>query len=174
MTTRARILAQTLNRTRGEDDPEKKARLLERALETLSVDEALRYLPETKKSLDELLIQYAPSRHAEDADAVLPVPEEPESKLGEVYELGPHRLMCGDATNPEHVQTLLGGARPCCSRLIRRTASSWIWSGATAPGTTLRPHLRPPLTCGKRVTGTPLSLATPAPTGRRRTTSFLA
>jgi len=39
---RARILAQTLNRTRGEDDPEKKARLLEQALETLTVEEALR------------------------------------------------------------------------------------------------------------------------------------
>jgi len=112
LTTRARILAQTLNRTRGEDDPEKKARLLEQALETLTVEEALRYLPETKKSLDELLIQYAPSRHAEDADAVLPVPEDPESELGEVYELGPHRLMCGDATNPEHVETLLGGGSP--------------------------------------------------------------
>ena len=30
-----------------------------------------------------------------------PPPEEPESEPGEVYELGPHRLICGDSTDPE-------------------------------------------------------------------------
>ena len=33
----------------------------------------------------------------------------PQSKLGEVYELGNHRIMCGDATNIEHVKKLVGG-----------------------------------------------------------------
>ena len=36
----------------------------------------------------------------------------PSSKRGEVYELGPHRLLCGDATDPEQVQALLLGAQP--------------------------------------------------------------
>jgi DNA modification methylase len=43
---------------------------------------------------------------------VPPLPEQAESRLGEVYELGPHRLMCGDATNSEHVALLLGGETP--------------------------------------------------------------
>lgn len=34
--------------------------------------------------------------------------EEPISKPGEVYELGPHRLMCGSATDPSHIQKLMG------------------------------------------------------------------
>lgn len=34
--------------------------------------------------------------------------KKPVSKLGEVYQLGRHKLMCGDATNPEHVKKLLG------------------------------------------------------------------
>lgn len=34
---------------------------------------------------------------------------EPDSQLGEVYELGPHRLMCGDSTNEDDWQALLGG-----------------------------------------------------------------
>lgn len=34
--------------------------------------------------------------------------EEYKSKVGEVWLLGEHRLMCGDSTNPEHYQTLLG------------------------------------------------------------------
>lgn len=35
--------------------------------------------------------------------------KKPESKLEEIYELGRHRLMCGDATNPEHVAKLMDG-----------------------------------------------------------------
>ena len=37
---------------------------------------------------------------------------EPVSKRGEVYELGPHRLMCGDSTDAGDVSRLLGGDRP--------------------------------------------------------------
>lgn len=36
----------------------------------------------------------------------------PESVPGQIYELGQHRLMCGDSTNPEHVAALLNGQRP--------------------------------------------------------------
>lgn len=39
-------------------------------------------------------------------------PENPTSRSGRVYKLGPHRLMCGDATNPKHVAKLLAGATP--------------------------------------------------------------
>jgi hypothetical protein len=48
-----------------------------------------------------------------DPDMVLPVPEdEPDSKPGQSYKLGPHRLLCGDATDPEQVHELLGDASP--------------------------------------------------------------
>lgn len=36
-------------------------------------------------------------------------PEEPISQLGEIYQLGNHRLMCGDSTNPEDVNKLMDG-----------------------------------------------------------------
>ncbi|GIW70193.1 MAG: hypothetical protein KatS3mg101_0940 [Patescibacteria group bacterium] len=36
---------------------------------------------------------------------------EPKSKLGEVYQLGRHRLMCGDATKKEDVEKLMGGKK---------------------------------------------------------------
>lgn len=39
------------------------------------------------------------------------VPEEPKSKLGQIYQLGRHRLMCGDSTNFESVKKLLGGVQ---------------------------------------------------------------
>lgn len=39
------------------------------------------------------------------------VPEEPKSKLGQVYQLGRHRLMCGDSTNPDDVKKLMNGVQ---------------------------------------------------------------
>lgn len=37
--------------------------------------------------------------------------EVPESKTGDIWQLGRHRLMCGDATDPNHVAELLDGAK---------------------------------------------------------------
>lgn len=36
-------------------------------------------------------------------------PAKPKSKLGQIYQLGRHRLMCGDSTKPEDVKKLVGG-----------------------------------------------------------------
>ncbi|MBD8087048.1 ParB N-terminal domain-containing protein [Limosilactobacillus sp. c11Ua_112_M] len=44
------------------------------------------------------------------------VPEEPKSKLGQIYQLGRHRLMCGDSTKPEDVKKLVGGVQ--CDLLL--------------------------------------------------------
>ena len=40
-----------------------------------------------------------------------PLPENPIAKIGEVYQLGRHRLMCGDSTNILDVQKLCDGAQ---------------------------------------------------------------
>ncbi|WP_321437146.1 DNA modification methylase [uncultured Bacteroides sp.] len=34
---------------------------------------------------------------------------EPKSKLGDIYQLGNHRLICGDSTKKEHIAALMGG-----------------------------------------------------------------
>jgi len=39
-------------------------------------------------------------------------PKDPVSRRGEVYQIGPHRLMCGDATSAADVAKLLGDAKP--------------------------------------------------------------
>jgi site-specific DNA-methyltransferase (adenine-specific) len=36
-------------------------------------------------------------------------PEEPKTKMGDLYQLGRHRLLCGDATKVEDLERLLGG-----------------------------------------------------------------
>jgi len=40
-----------------------------------------------------------------------PAPEVPRAKPGEVWQLGRHRLMCGDSTKPEDVEKLMGGLK---------------------------------------------------------------
>lgn len=44
-----------------------------------------------------------------DEDAVPDAPEEPKTKLGDIYQLGNHRLMCGDSTSIADIETLCGG-----------------------------------------------------------------
>ena len=39
------------------------------------------------------------------------IPEEPKSKLGDIYQLGNHRLMCGSATEPEDIKKLMNGKK---------------------------------------------------------------
>ena len=44
-----------------------------------------------------------------DEDAVPDVPEEPKTKLGDIYILGNHRLMCGDSTSIDDIEKLMDG-----------------------------------------------------------------
>lgn len=45
----------------------------------------------------------------DDFDVDANIPEEPKAKLGDIYQLGNHRLMCGDSTKEEYVEKLMDG-----------------------------------------------------------------
>lgn len=47
-----------------------------------------------------------------DEDAVPEAPEEPTTRLGDVWILGQHRLMCGDSTSIDAVDKLMDGQKP--------------------------------------------------------------
>ena len=44
-------------------------------------------------------------------DEVPEVPEEPRTKLGDIYQLGNHRLICGDSTDPAVIDRLMDGVK---------------------------------------------------------------
>lgn len=60
------------------------------------------------KMLDSLLAPEV-TEGLTDEDAIPETPKEPKTKLGDVYILGEHRLMCGDSTSIEAVETLTQG-----------------------------------------------------------------
>ena len=81
--------------------------LLSLELEQLDADGFnLELLGFDSKELDELL---APEvvEGLTDEDALPDVPDEPKTKLGDIYILGNHRLMCGDSTSIDAVEKLL-------------------------------------------------------------------
>lgn len=44
-------------------------------------------------------------------DYEIELPEEPKAKLGQIYQLGQHRLMCGDSTKQEDIDKLMNGTK---------------------------------------------------------------
>ncbi|MEB5878571.1 site-specific DNA-methyltransferase [Enterococcus hirae] len=44
-----------------------------------------------------------------DDEFEIELPEKPKATLGNIYQLGNHRLMCGDSTNKEHIELLMDG-----------------------------------------------------------------
>ena len=62
--------------------------------------------------LKNLLDPITPTEGLTDEDEVPEVPEESKTKPGDIYQLGRHRLMCGDATMIADVELLMNGVYP--------------------------------------------------------------
>jgi DNA modification methylase len=58
------------------------------------------------------LLEPEPSEGLTDEDECPEPPETPVSVLGDIWQLGNHRLMCGSSTEPDDVDTLMDGCYP--------------------------------------------------------------
>jgi len=108
---RERILNIALNRIQGEWDEDRLRGLLAE-LEEAGADLSLTGF--TEAEIDDLLAELEPAEVEEtegntDPDEVPEPPAEPVTRPGDLWILGRHRLLCGDATREEDVQRLTGG-----------------------------------------------------------------
>lgn len=64
-------------------------------------------------NVDELddIFQVKEEQEIVEDDFDIEPPEEPKAKLGDIYQLGNHRLMCGDSTSEEDVTKLMNGVK---------------------------------------------------------------
>ena len=61
--------------------------------------------------IDGLMNEIDPNEGLTDEDAVPEIPVEPKTKIGDVWILGNHRLMCGDSTSIDAVEQLMDGQK---------------------------------------------------------------
>ena len=93
-----------LNRISGEWDNAKLAPILAQLIELPSFELTGFTLPEAN-----LFIESFPTiEPGQSDDEAPPLPTEPITQPGQLWRLGPHRLLCGDATNPDDWKKLLG------------------------------------------------------------------
>ena len=86
--------------------------MLSLELQDLKDDIDLSLLGFDPDELDALLNPIEETKGLTDEDAVPDTPIEPKTKLGDIYILGKHRLMCGDSTSIDDVDKLMDGERP--------------------------------------------------------------
>jgi len=106
-----KVLNIALNKVRGDWDQDKLAVLLEELQKTPDFEIGLTGfdLPEISQILD----RYGEHNNADDFDfgAALEAIESPVTQEGDLVELGPHRILCGDSSNPDHLKKLLADSQ---------------------------------------------------------------
>ena len=102
-----------LNKISGDWDEERLARLLDELTKVPDFDVSLTGfdVPEVSKLLDRVLVTDEEADDGFDVEKELEAIEEPETRPGELIQLGPHRILCGDSTRPEDVARLMDGAK---------------------------------------------------------------
>lgn len=112
---RARLLNLALNRIGGTFDERLLARMLADLAQTPDIDLSLSGFGE-----DEIagLLRSMTARERRDQpesfdldDALEEARRTPRTKLGDMWQAGDHRILCGDATDPAAIDRLLGGGR---------------------------------------------------------------
>ena len=75
-------------------------------LETIDYDMSKYGLAEQMAEIEKIIEE---NKEVKEDDFDGELPEEPKAKLGDIYQLGNHRLMCGDSTKKEDVEKLMNG-----------------------------------------------------------------
>src|SRR5699024_10059379 len=97
-----------LNKISGRWDDDKLALLL-KELDADILDLSGFVEDEIQDVIEQYDMRLDMENEAIDDEFEIELPEKPKATLGDIYQLGNHRLMCGDSTNKEHIELLMDG-----------------------------------------------------------------
>lgn len=63
----------------------------------------------SESELEELFSADEEPQEVQEDNFDIELPEEPKAQIGDIYQLGRHRLICGDCTDMEHINALMNG-----------------------------------------------------------------
>lgn len=114
----AKLLNVSLNTLRGQTNEEMMSALLNELAEHFSLDEIIMETGYEKEDLEQLMSHLPIDTEIEtleedefDLDKTLEEIKEPETQHGDVWQLGRHFLVCGDATKEEDIYRLMQGEK---------------------------------------------------------------
>jgi len=113
--THAQRIAIKTNETHFDNDPLKLAMTIKEINLEYTDEDLLQTLPYSDEEfhnyvngiLDNIECSSSIINQIEEDDFNIPVPKKPKTKLGDLYELNNHRLLCGDSTNDTTVDLLM-------------------------------------------------------------------
>src|SRR5262249_5956654 len=102
-----------LNKIQGDWDQDKLATLLEELLQVPDLDFAVTgfEVPDARSLIAEVLGSAQGQQEKFDVEEALASVGPPVTQPGDLIPLGPHRLLCGDSTDPDQVRRLMKGER---------------------------------------------------------------
>ena len=110
----AQRIAVETNETNFEKDPTKMAHMLKSITAEFSVDDLIETMPMDKSDIDGYLgsLEFDSGGGKTDPDSVPDIKKNLHKvKMGDIWTLGPHRLMCGDSTDKIQLGKLMGGKK---------------------------------------------------------------
>lgn len=108
-----RILRQIANKLHGEHDKKKDAAEFKEIFDSKDLEEFAKLLAEPLEDFERILEkQFKMKFERPESEEVPARPKNPKSKLGDVYLLGKHKIVCGDCTNSDQTKKLFGDLKP--------------------------------------------------------------
>lgn len=110
-----KMMRETLNQLHGEYDKQKQSSELLAIFENQRLDELAELLGKPREEFENLITRYNPeiTFTKEEDETKLPSIFDTESfvKRGEMWQLGRHKIMCGDSTNKDDIKLLLNNRK---------------------------------------------------------------